>query len=1386
MLIFTVFACGGGGCSGCEGCGVAPIPGGFPLSQRIPNSAQVRLSESGIQFIEDNIMSIVGTLLMGGLEFDVPQMSGSQSIGVGNVSYTLCTSNDCVARGEIQDLDLTPQNGSNRLSALIQVILDSRDSAGNRRAIPVRLRGSGVLFWLDTTCQADIDTRNGSRPHIGFAADIDFVEETRAPRTGYTRVAVASANFASGQDIEDDDIDIGGCDGLDGGIINGVIGLVKGQLLGALTGQITPVLTDAIDSQLCTRAGETGCPTPGSRPDGAGPDAVCVFESAPDQCVPILLGTDGRGDLGAAFLGGFSPGTHAPGQFVLGAGGEGEAVNNGMSLFMVGGFMSMDPTFTTSPGHNPCVPVVDPPCVPGGTGADGCSIARAEAFRGNVIPGTSTPAHVGIGIAEDFLDYAGYGMFDSGMLCIGAGTRLSQQLSTGLVSGLVPSLNTLTFPERGSPLTLAIRPQLPPDFTIGTNAGAPLLTVFLEQVQIDWYVWSTERYVRFMTYQTDLTIEINLDVEAGEIVPRIEGVTATNSMVFNNELITEPPDNVARAVENVLGTFAGMLGGSIDPIALPDIMGFELDVPAEGIRGVADGGESFLGIFANLRLAGSAIVSPVETSLEVSDLELDHESMALETWAQGDGNSVWLHFGAEGAPGAEYEYSYRIDGMTWSRWTSDPRVRIDDDVLLLQARHVIEARARIRGEGDSVDRSPARTELIVDVLPPEVQVSSEGTGFVVHASDLISAEEQLEYRFRVRDGEWSAWQSSPRYEPDSLLVDGGMLGIEVRDEAGNVSSATFPLIRGIPNPVGGGCDCGVAVGGTDRNAPLALVGSLLLLGAMVVRRRRALDGAKLRRVLTIGMLMLPLVLGAQGCECGDGGGGAPCGDMCIAAAPPGLTAGQICCEETNMCASYDVDALCDPGFTCPIANLVVGTGCEVTCSECMRKPPLQQGMIGTDLDLVVSESGEQYVSAYSAGVPTNQRYGDLVLGTISTSGDVEWEIVDGAPDRPVTNDPDAWREGVSAPGDDVGRWTSIADSGSSLYIAYYDATNGALKLAIGSPGAWETHTVDDTGDAGRYASLVLLEGGAPAVAYLRVEENAAGSGQPRSTVRVAVASDANPTSETSWTITEVAGADVFCRPDFCGTGQVCLENGSCVVPTSDCAEDCGDNQCFMGTCQAALPANYVEDLPPAYGLYTALARTPSGGLVVAWYDRGQGNLYASELASVGGTWGAPILVDGYARGDDSSSGDSGIGTSIFVDAAGTVHVAYVDGAEEALRYVSIAGGVPSVPQTIDTGTSDGTTPHTDGRHIVGDDSSIVVTDGGEIRVTYQDATVQHLMLARRAAGGGEWTISVLDDENHTGFWAEQVLIGTTSYVATWWRQESRAASEQGVRVLTVE
>ena len=70
---------------------------------------------------------------------------------------------------------------------------------------------------------------------------------------------------------------------------------------------------------------------------------------------------------------------------------------------------------------------------------------------------------------------------------------------------------------------------------------------------------------------------------------------------------------------------------------------------------------------------------------------------------------------------------------------------------------------------------------------------------------------------------------------------------------------------------------------------------------------------------------------------------------------------------------------------------------------------------------------------------------------------------------------------------DVGKYSSIGVDPTDNYpiIAYYDATNGALKLAIGSAVGWLFKTVHDPliGSAGLYASLKLDSTGKTRFAY---------------------------------------------------------------------------------------------------------------------------------------------------------------------------------------------------------------------------------------------------------------------------------------------------------------
>ena len=835
-FVFILTACGGGGCGDC-GCGVEPIPGGFPIDQRIPNSAQIRLTQGGIEFIEDNAAALVPLFVPDGLDFDVPRTE--QSVGIGDV--VICPDEDCVARitiptameiGGVDAVEIDPMD-PNVVSVHVRLILDSRNTAGERARWDVEVPGPD--------CTLDVNTRAAGLAYVGADLSIALEEETELARAGYTRAVVQSVALDESEPLDNGDLDVDGpgfslCSAAN-------LGFVKDFLIGQLEDQVGELAQSAIDDQLCTTTGTAGCPTGTCSDDPADPDATCRFgapaggtcENSDDRCVPILLGTDGQGDLGEAFLGSVSPGTHAPGQFLLASGGEGEAVNEGMSLFFYGGFLGTSRDFSVTPAHNPCVPAIDPPPIP--------TIPRVNTFRANSIPGLATDPHVSIGLSESFLNHAGYGMYDGGLLCIGAGTPLSQQLSTGLFSLLIPSLNRLTFPQRSAPIAIMIRPQRPPTFEVGAGTELdPTLTVTLEELQMDFYVWGNERYVRFMTFQADLAIPINLSVVDGEIVPNIPDLSAANAVVTNSEdLLTENPEMLAGTIESILSTFAGMALGDLGGFALPDLMGLELDVQDGGIRGIEEDGEEFLGIFANLRAPGAmALSAPVQTRLLGAEFEQHERAMRIESWAS-ERNRLHLHMDAEGPEGVEYEYSARLDGMSWTPWQTDPHVVLDHEALLLQAKHTAEVRARVVGERESVDPTPAVHELIVDLEAPTIVLQEAETGTKLLARDVVSPD-ALRYRWRDLSIEGSAFSEWMTLGDEDPVLPSRQVEVEVMDEVDNVGSATNALIRGRPNPAAEGA-CACALPGQEDHRPVA---GILLLGLFVALRRRTndKDGAK--------------------------------------------------------------------------------------------------------------------------------------------------------------------------------------------------------------------------------------------------------------------------------------------------------------------------------------------------------------------------------------------------------------------------------------------------------------------------------------------------------------------------------------------------------------
>jgi MYXO-CTERM domain-containing protein len=458
----------------------------------------------------------------------------------------------------------------------------------------------------------------------------------------------------------------------------------------------------------------------------------------------------------------------------------------------------------------------------------------------------SEDAHIVVGVSERMLDWGGYQIWEGGTLCIEAGTRLSPLLSSSLLSLVgIQSLRSLVFPQTDAAMAIGLRPQTPPDITIGAGTEAdPIIQVDLEALEIDFYVWSTERYVRFMTFRGDLHIALSIDFTAGgEVVPVIQDISATNSTVFDSDLVAEDPAALANSVERALPLISRFAGGLIPAISLADLLGDTLPVGIElgpnTLRQVIQGSDRFLGVYVDLSMptTPSPFAGRVDTTLELVSVRVpDPSALAAETLGQGERPSIEIALAATGPADVSFEFQHRLNGGNWSEWSRSPYATIDDPALMLQGRHNVEARARVVGTTDSADIIPARAEFLIDVLAPVIEVDRIGDAVRVTAMDVITQAEELQYRWRSTAREdWSDWSlmAGTRVTFDSATD----VVVEVRDENGNVASNAQNL-RGLPPPSdGGGCDdCSVA-GESDASRPLTAMALLLGLVGLLRRRR---------------------------------------------------------------------------------------------------------------------------------------------------------------------------------------------------------------------------------------------------------------------------------------------------------------------------------------------------------------------------------------------------------------------------------------------------------------------------------------------------------------------------------------------------------------------
>jgi hypothetical protein len=1371
VAVLLVAGCGGGGCSGCACAGVTPLAEGFKPEKRIENAGSVRVTDSGVTFLQDNLGTLAKGLLGGNganggvLTFDIPNTSGSVA---GIIKYNVCPNGSapntnpptCVAEINVGGAKLTiDPTASHNLHI--------------HGPLPIRLRDLPIdftyLFFIPDSAHGVLDG-DGTCPGgpedyaaIDINVDIEIAADQNSAhsRFGYSKLKVTL-------DVDQNQIK-NALHFCGGSFSSGLINALKGVAFGQLIGPLLSTLTSQIDQQLCQKSNPAlnpTCPTGTNDVNG-----VCRYGTTDtDECASIVLGTDGHINLGG-LLASISPGTTGGLDFLFAAGGLGKSdhhpgfawgdldpgtitngVGDGFTLGMYGG---AEPNPLSK-----CVKLSDL-ALPTG-------IPIPDALFANTTPNSDWPAgtpgpHLGLAVSERFANYAMSGLYNSGLLCIGISTENVALLNSGTLGLLAMSSKTLGIQGDAQQVAIVIRPSSAPTiaFGNGTNLDTdPLLRIKLNQASFDFYMFSLDRYIRFMTATFDLDVPVNLTVTPDGLTPVLNKIGVNNGVVTNSSLLREKPATIAASLGDLISSQVGQLaGGGLKPINLNSSLaslGLSLVIPdtvegkgSPGLRKLSKGSDNYLGIFAafGMPAAPGPVPPSSKTQAQLLSKKIDRAGLDLLTIRDDNAPIASLYVGSSMDDGTHaIEYQYRVDQGFWHPYTKSRRLDVQDGWLRAQGKHVIEVRSKVAGEPMTLDADPAQVEVVVDAEPPVIKVGKVEAGKIALSfHDKVSGENSLA-RVRLDGGKWSEWQTTAALA--TLVVgDAAAIDIEAKDEEGNIASTSQELVRGRVEATAAGCGCTVA--GSDTSTP----GSVWLLGAAVAGIASRLFKRDRSRKAA-----------------------APVAPAKKSAALPkrSLTVRSV--------APFAVLAFASTWAGCNCSNAPTTTASSGAASSSggSELPGLEHGLIGAYTSVAVSGK-TLWVAGYSeADWGNSNTYGDLVVGKWNGKN-VDWQSVDGVPadppPDPKTVDVNGFRGGQTEPGDDVGIWTSMAlDSKGNPAVAYYDRTNRALKLAKFDGTAWAISTVDGKADAdsGRYAKIVAV-GGNFVIAYSSV---AAGGdkGALVSTVRVATSKGESP-GAADWTFEDaVTEKNTPCRASLCPTSTACIAATKVCTPALDdakCAPSCASGSACVDsggapTCVVKTDSSKIDSYPEVVGDYVSIAVDAKGTIGIAFYDRIHGNLGIASHAS--GSW-VTTIVDGQdAMGNDT--GDVGIGVSLFIDTSNDWHLAYVDGLAESLRYMEITGG-PKVnaPEVIDDGLGLGTTPFVDGQHLVGDDANLIVTPSGEVRVSYQDATAGklHYAVGSLAADKHTWKVEEIAQDNFAGAFSHIVEIDGQLSLVNWWR-----------------
>lgn len=699
-LTFIV-SCGGSGGSGCS---LAKIKGGYPADKRVESAVSLRLSKGLFDFLAANGATIIGSQIPAD-GVTIPSSCGGDT--------EICCGQVCKLQIGFSALTFDPAPPST-----MKVTIRAKMKANPDFKVKIPVVGN---------CTVGLDTTKSGAQDLGLTLPLNAAVDMTTRLT--------SINFDTNSldiaDLDNGDISIGGS------LACKAAGLFKGLILGKLKDALKSQLATPLNSALCQKC--TSNDDCSSFADGGCPmdTKVCTRKGACMQ----HLGIEGQMDLGG-LLGALPGGPSSAAMDIYAVAGSYADVEaapaGGLSLGLLGGGFS--PTSTTCAPPRPAPTRTQP-------------LTKTDAYASNTTP-SGKPYHIGAGISALELDTLGHAFYESGGLCLSLGTAQVAQLSSGLLSALVPSLADLTRGQNSS-VQLVIRPQNPPTFVLGKGTfkvdgmgqktiDDPLLSLQIKDLALDFYVYMDEHMVRFMRQTADIKVPLALDIDnMSQIVPILGDLSNAfgNVRVTDSSLLKESPAQLAQLFPSLLPALLGSLSSSIKPIKLPDVLGLKL-LPVEFTSTPDKQGQlAYLGLFLALQQGmapmpvmaspdGPVAASPnpgamfVETEADLVSLEVPTAAALRQGTALV---RATLQLDAQSPRGGAVEWQYRVDAGLWRPFDDKRQITVTDPILRLAGNHIIEVRSRVAGAPDTLDPTPASVSFFVAPVDSEPMLAADKT-----------------------------------------------------------------------------------------------------------------------------------------------------------------------------------------------------------------------------------------------------------------------------------------------------------------------------------------------------------------------------------------------------------------------------------------------------------------------------------------------------------------------------------------------------------------------------------------------------------------------------------------------------------------------------------